>query len=464
MFDVIVACTKNEDSFGIGLNGRLPWRSQEELELFKEKTKNSILIVGRKTCQGLPRLENRTIFCISSDKNLKTSNYRNKVLVFQDVLLALSHANNLSPNTPIFIAGGAQIYTEVFTKHTRLIKTIHISIMKSNYLCDTFFSFKMNDYLLDTHTEYKEFDHYVLKKGFSDEKQYLELLKDILTTKERTSRNGVVKSSFSKTLLFDLRNGFPLLTTKRMFWRGIVEELLFFIRGDTDSKILENKGINIWKGNTSRKFLDSNNKTSYTEGDMGPMYGYQWRRFNAQYDGIKDSDPDFDSNRSLVKHHGIDQLELLINDIKNDPNSRRLLLTCYNPEQAKQGVLYPCHSIVIQFYVEDSYLDMFCYNRSSDLFLGLPFNIASSSLLLTLIANVCNLTPRYFHLSLGDVHIYKEHYKAVEQQIDRICYSFPSLFIDKELNNVQDLEQLTVDDIILDDYKSHTTIVAPMIP
>jgi thymidylate synthase len=281
------------------------------------------------------------------------------------------------------------------------------------------------------------------------EKQYLDLVKKVLEQPTRSTRNGTTKSLFFSSMSFDLTKGFPLLTTKKMFFRGIVEELLFFLSGQTNSKLLEEKNVNIWKGNTSREFLDHNNMSSRKEGMLGPLYGYQWRSFNALYNeetGLpqKISENDIDTN-------GIDQLLFVINTIQKDPNSRRILMTTYNPEQAPQGVLYPCHSIINQFYVRDGYLDMFCYNRSQDLFLGTPFNIASSALLLSIIANLTDLKPGFLHMSLGDVHIYEEHFKEALEQSERVPYDFPNLTIPYKLN----LETISYKDFVLEKYNFH---------
>ena len=174
------------------------------------------------------------------------------------------------------------------------------------------------------------------------------------------------------------------------------------------------------------------------------MYGYQWRKFNAKYK----------SNET-----GIDQLENVINTIKTDPKSRRILMTDFNPLQVSEGVLYPCHSIIIQFFVEDGFLDMYCFNRSSDLFLGLPFNIASSSLLLTIIAKLTQLTPRFFNLSLGDCHIYESHIDNVKEQIQRLPYKFPII----KIEDFSKVEELTYEHIHLSEYNFHPTIKAQMV-
>ena len=182
------------------------------------------------------------------------------------------------------------------------------------------------------------------------------------------TRNAKTYSIFDNSITFDMKDGFPLLTTKRMFWKGIVEELLFFIRGDTNSKHLEDKGVRIWQGNTTQEFID-NIGLPYQEGDMGPMYGFMWRHFGADYTGCNTD----------YTNQGFDQLSKIVEEIKTNPHSRRILMSDFDPSRAHQGVLYPCHSLVLQFYVRDGkFLDVKMYQRSVDSFLGEPFNIAST--------------------------------------------------------------------------------------
>ena len=449
MFDVILATTK---SGGIGLNGRMAWRCSEELKIFRTKTDGGILIVGRKTAQSLPKLENRTILCITNNKTLRTSSYKNRVDAFTSFEDALNHA--CLSGKKIFVAGGAQLYNLVFTDYKNRIDRVHISVMNKDYLTDINVQFDQTDFLIEEKYVGDAFTHRVFTPGTTSESQYLNLLKDVQKNGVlRDCRNGETLAKFTEHLKFDLRKGFPLLTTKKMFWKGIVEELLFFIRGDTDSSILEEKGIKIWSGNTSREFLDSNGFVDRKAGVMGPMYGYQFRNFGAEYDE-KTAGP---------VEPGVDQLREVIDQIRDCPHSRRHLMVDYNPAQAKQGVLYPCHSLVLQFFVDREYLDVFCYNRSSDLFLGLPFNIASSSLLLKIIADVTELTPRFLNLTLGDAHIYKEHFDAVAKQVDRTCYALPTMKIEKDLFSVEDIEFLKLEDFVLEDYNCHPGIKAQMV-
>jgi thymidylate synthase len=457
MFDIILAVTNiSRGIYGVGKERKLPWNSSEELNLFRIKTDNSVLIMGRKTVETLPELKGRTIVCLSESSigQCVLDGYSNKVIVCKslDEALRLSIVNEKK----VFIAGGGKLYEEVLTNWYNLINTVHISIMKEKFDCDTFINFDITKFTIKVKEEYKEFVHYMLEYKSSGESKYLKLLEEVYFNGCVTcGRNGKTKSLFGKTLEFDMRDGFPLLTTKNMFFRGIVEELLFFIRGNTDTKILEDKNINIWKGNTNREFLDSIGKTTRRPGVMGQMYGYQWRYFNAEYDE--------ETAKPILNSKGLDQLSNVIKKLRTDPHSRRILLTGFNPLQLDDGVLAPCHSIIIQFYVNEGYLDMFCFNRSSDLFHGLPFNIASSSLLLILISKITNLVPRKFILSLGDCHIYEEHYSVVYAQLSRIPFKFPKIEINKELKELEDIENLEYCNFILNDYKAYPTLKAKMI-
>lgn len=450
MINVILAV---DTRGGIGKTGNLPWHIPGELKIFKEKTMNSILIGGRKTIESLPYLSDRTIFCISNMfKTLKSE--KNVVCMFNSINDAIKYAINCEKK--IFIIGGGEIYKEIFKKYKEKI-SLHISFIKTEYDCDTYFDLDfLKEFYISKKDEFDMFMHCEMTYYKYGENQYIDLLKDVLQNGERRiGRNGEVISDFCKHLKFDLRNGFPLLTTKKMFLKGIIEELLFFIRGETDSKLLEAKGINIWKGNTTREFLDANGFKNRKEGEMGPMYGSIWRNFNQL------AEDELNDNNSSIKF-GIDQLQNVINEIRNNPTSRRILLTTYNPSQVHLGVLYPCHSITIQFYIQNEFIDMFCYNRSSDLFLGLPFNIASTSLLLFIIAKITKLTPRYVNISLGDVHIYGNHEKAVQEQIMRIPFVFPTIEL-PEIKELEDIEKASWTDFKLENYSFHPSIKAEMV-
>ena len=300
---------------------------------------------------------------------------------------------------------------------------------------------------------------------------YLELLNKIINEGEyRKTRNAYTKSLFGETIKFNMRNDvFPLITTRKGFLRGIFEELSFFFKGETDSKILEEKGVNIWKGNTTRDFLDSRGLYEYREGLMGPMYGFQWRHFNSTY------------NPRDVKEYGadgFDQIEYILNEIISNPKSRRLLMTTFNPDPkvTKNSVLYPCHGIKSQFYIEETkiegkikrYVSLVYDIRSSDVFLGLFFNIASSALMLKLFCATLTLRVKdgsvyeadKLIINIGDAHIYEQHFDQVKKQLERIPRAFPKLYIKEN----KELIDYKYEDLELEGYKPHPGIKAPMIP
>ena len=283
------------------------------------------------------------------------------------------------------------------------------------------------------------------------EYQYINLIKHILENGiSKDDRTGVgTLSVFSYNMKFDLRESFPLLTTKKVYWKGVVEELLWFISGSTNANILKEKGIRIWDGNTSREFLDSRGLTHYSEGDIGPGYGFQWRHYGAEYTNMY---ADYTGK-------GIDQLQDVIHKIKNTPNDRRIIMTAWNPSDLDKMALPPCHMFV-QFWVntEKKELHSQMYQRSCDVGLGVPFNIASYALLTCIIAKICGLTAGDFHYCMGDTHIYKNHIEAMKLQVERVPYDFPKI----NIKNIVDIDKIVFEDIELIDYKSHNNIKMDM--
>ncbi|KAL3104793.1 hypothetical protein niasHT_023992 [Heterodera trifolii] len=257
------------------------------------------------------------------------------------------------------------------------------------------------------------------KEVNSDEMNYLRQVGEILSRGTvRTDRTGTgTISMFGMQTRYSLRGGtIPLLTTKKVFWKGIVEELLWFIRGETNAKTLSSRGVKIWDANGSRAFLDSAGFTDREEGDLGPVYGFQWRHFGAEYRG---TDADYTGK-------GTDQLAELIQDIRTDPNSRRHILCAWNVTDIPQMALPPCHTLC-QFYVSDGELSCQLYQRSGDMGLGVPFNIASYSLLTQMIAHVTGLKGGEFVHTLGDAHIYLNHVESLKEQMDRTPKPFPRI-------------------------------------
>ncbi|PAV71627.1 hypothetical protein WR25_11915 [Diploscapter pachys] len=284
-----------------------------------------------------------------------------------------------------------------------------------------------------------------------DETNYLVQIKEILEKgKERTDRTGVgTISIFGMQARYDLRNNkIPLLTTKRVYWKGILEELLWFIRGCTDATQLSKKNVKIWDANGSREFLDKNGFKDRREGDLGPVYGFQWRHFGAKYRG-----PDAD-----YSGEGVDQLADVISLIKNDPSSRRIILSAWNPSDLNEMVLPPCHTLC-QFYVENGELSCQLYQRSGDMGLGVPFNIASYALFTHMIAHVCGLKAGDLVHTLGDAHIYKNHIDALKSQLTRIPSAFPTI---EFKGNISSIDDFTSECIVLHDYKPQDTIKMDM--
>ena len=303
-----------------------------------------------------------------------------------------------------------------------------------------------------------------MTKKIGAEQQYLNLLEDILKNgkfKDDRTKTGT-KSLFGRQLRYDLSEGFPLLTTKKVFLKGIIYELLWFLRGESNIKYLVDNGVHIWdewpykyykQKNKGKKILTQeeyvekvkkDKKFAKKWADLGPVYGVQWRHWKRQ--GKKE----------------VDQIKTVIEDIKKTPFSRRLIVTAWNPGEiddiVKREGLPPCHTL-FQFYVNDGKLSVQLYQRSADSFLGVPFNIASYALLLMMIAQVTNLKPGEFIHTFGDVHIYSNHIKQVKEQLKRKPKKLPRIKINPK---VKDISKFRFEDFILEDYDPYPPIKAPV--
>ncbi|XP_017770668.1 PREDICTED: thymidylate synthase isoform X2 [Nicrophorus vespilloides] len=284
-----------------------------------------------------------------------------------------------------------------------------------------------------------------------EEYQYLDHIKRILDVGvQRGDRTGVgTYGIFGAQMRYSLRdNIFPLLTTKRVFWKGVVEELLWFIRGSTNAKELQDRKIHIWDANSTRDFLDSVGLNSREEGDLGPIYGFQWRHYGAKYEGM----------HADYTNKGIDQLHNVIQTIKNRPNDRRIIMCAWNPIDIPQMALPPCHCLV-QFYVANGELSCLLYQRSADMGLGVPFNIASYALLTYMMAHITGLKPGEFIHTLGDSHVYMNHKEALQEQLERTPRPFPKLHIKRTVTSIDDFK---FDDFELSGYNPYPKISMPM--
>jgi thymidylate synthase len=295
-----------------------------------------------------------------------------------------------------------------------------------------------------------------IKKFEHEEYQYLNILQHILENGFwEEGRNGKTKSIFGHSMRFSLKDGkIPILTTKKTAWKTCLKELLWFIRGETNNKILKEQGVHIWDANGSREFLDSRGLFNYEEDELGPIYGRQWRQFNKPFFSKSQED--------VTKEEGIDQLQQIIDALK-DPNqrtSRRLIMTAWNPCQLHQMALPPCH-ILCQFNVHDgNKLSCMMVQRSCDFFLGSCLNIASYSFLTHLIAKHCGLQAYEFVYFMGNVHLYENAIDAAKLQITREPFEFPTLSIKQVRENINDYQ---VEDFEIHNYKHHEAIKVAMI-
>ena len=261
-------------------------------------------------------------------------------------------------------------------------------------------------------------------------KQYLELLKYVMDNGvDKTDRTGIgTRSVFGCQTRYNLNDGFPLVTTKKCHLRSIIHELLWFLKGDTNIKYLKNNNVSIWD-----EWADEN-------GDLGPVYGKQWRHWQAPDGRV------------------IDQIANVVEQIKKNPNSRRLIVSAWNPADVDKMALPPCHTL-FQFYVSNGKLSCQLYQRSADLFLGVPFNISSYSLLTMMIAQVCGLGVGDFVHTTGDTHIYSNHFEQVKLQLSREPFALPTMKINKSVKNIFDFH---FDDFELQNYQCHPAIKAPV--
>ena len=277
-----------------------------------------------------------------------------------------------------------------------------------------------------------------------NEQAYLDLLQHVMTNgTEKGDRTGTgTLSHFGAQLRFDLADGFPLLTTKKVHFKSIVYELFWFLSGSTHVDYLQENGVRIWNEWAT---ADQTARFNRPAGDLGPIYGHQWRNYGA----TKREDGSYDND-------GVDQITDVIEQIKTNPNSRRLIVSGWNPKEAEQVALPPCHTL-FQFFVADNKLSCQLYQRSADLFLGVPFNIASYALLTHMVAQVCGLEVGEFVWTGGDCHIYQNHREQVELQLTRSLYELPTLTLNPD---IKDIFAFTFDDISVEGYESHPAIKA----
>ncbi|KAG0568729.1 hypothetical protein KC19_6G041600 [Ceratodon purpureus] len=482
-FQIVVAATQK---MGIGKQGQLPWKLPTDMKFFKTVTsstsassKKNAVIMGRVTWESIPEkfrpLPGR-LNVILTRSGIKSTPEGVVVSESLEAAMALLESPPYSSEVEtVFVIGGGQVYKEALA--SPLCKVIHLTEVETDVDCDTYMPavdsdifriwaasipvmenglrFSFVTYVRSENGTKSSVDAAVsvLPKSVleaHDEYHYLRLIDDIIKTgavKGDRTGTGTI-SKFGCQMRFNLRKSFPLLTTKRVFWRGVVEELLWFINGSTNAKVLHDKGINIWDGNGSREYLDKIGLKEREVGDLGPVYGFQWRHFGAKY---VDMHTDYTGQ-------GFDQLKDVIHKIKTDPNDRRILLSAWNPADLKLMALPPCHMFA-QFYVANGELSCQMYQRSCDMGLGVPFNIASYALLTCILAHVCDLVPGDFIHVLGDAHVYKNHVEPLQEQLKNIPKPFPTLRI-KTAN--RDIDSFSASDFELINYDAHKKISMKM--
>lgn len=453
----------------VGLNGALgskdslPYHYQEILNYIVSQTKDCNVIVGRKTFEILPLfnngcifhvITNETILALTSNAVIQNKHYR----LYRTFEKAIADTSR-----PIVIIGGVKLINYVLRNYK---SDILIDMIELNYKfsADFYFNQNIDDFVilkkseLELNTKLEPENNvqifntnlsfrgeiYKMKHTCNGESNFKTLINDLLLNgnKRLLPNKESVISSFGHTLKLDLRNGFPLLTTRRILFKNIVGELLFFFRGATDTKQLERDDINIWKKYTSREYLDDIGMSYRKEGNIGPLYGYNWRNYGSPYN----------EKTGTAKSHGIDQLAYVVNLLKFARSSQDIFLTSFNPEQMTQAVVIPSHSIIIQFYSCEDYLDCQVYIRSVDIFNELPRDIARTALLLMIIAKISQHVPRFLTLSLGDVFTFTENESKLRQLLDNKCFAFSKLTF-PNIKTLSDAEQLTINDFKLENYQ-----------
>lgn len=474
-FSLISAVTTD---FGIGIKNGLPWRHLPvDMRWFKNTTMNQTVIMGRNTWEsiGSSALPYRHNIVISRAIPDTTISHDNNTVFCNNLESALQQVR-----TPkAYVIGGSKLYdTAIIHPNCESLLITHVG---KNLAVDTFFpninqaSFKIkkihnqttskiihhnsDDGDQTTPIEIIEYEKITSDttisplSTFANETGYLSALKEIIGRgEERYDRTGVgTKALFGLNFRYDLELGYPLLTTKRMFVNGIIHELLWFLRGETDVKILQKNGVHIWDGNSSRSFLDKIGQYNRKELDIGPSYGFQFRHAGAPYVSA-------DTDYSNV---GFDQVNYVLNELRYNPYGRRAIINLWSPLQLSEMALPPC-LFQYQFWVSgnNKYLNCSIYQRSGDMGLGVPFNIASASLMMHIFAKLTNLKPKTLVHTIGDAHIYLNHIEPLQRQIARQPRPFPLLQIsDRAQWRPEDFEAT---DIKISGYYPYTGIKMDM--
>jgi thymidylate synthase len=447
-------------------------------------TQNSIVVLATHTHELIDYIEPKQTIVVTNDYNL-INNGGDESLFFEtidatkDIIITCIYNNY-----KVFIIG-----TDLYGHFIDSYDVMHLTLSDKTYVHDgtinnnsynsynCFFKPPSFKYSLTSFTEkyyidlpqeqedgtttkthnyrtltYQKTCNYILDKYHCDttyKSLAMKILNEGINKTDRTGTGTV--SSFGNMIEFDISQYVPVLTTKKVFWKSVIKELLWFLRGDTDSNILSEQGVKIWEGNSSKAAQKKVGLGHLREGDCGANYSFQWRHFGAEY---KTCDHDYTGI-------GIDQIAYIENLLKTDKHSRRIFLSAWNPADLNNTVLPPCH-VSYQFYV-DNHDNLSChvYLRSNDFFLGNCYNTFSAAVLTYILAMRCNLKPKKLILSIGDTHIYNDHIEQIKQQLKRPSYSMPKLSLDETIKT-KDWKDISIDDFELIGYFSHPTIKAHM--
>jgi len=498
----LISCVVNyNNKLAIGRNNGLLFRIKDDLKNFQNITSHilyqgskidkNVILMGRKTWFSIPRnkrpLKGRINLVLTNDRDLhKLSPYPNvfnrKNFDKNVYFLTFNQFKDFyeRTNANVFVIGGGEVYnkflnmSDIFMKPKKVYLTeIYDYKFAKGMEPDVFMDHLGEHYKLigvsnkkmdmGYNISFRYLEYRYVPNYKSEEDGYKEMLKDVLYNGiERVDRTGVgTISKFGYQYRVDISHHIPLLTTKKVPWKHCIEELLWFMRGDTDARILQSKGVKIWDGNTSREFLDARGLNNYREGILGAGYGWQMRFFGGKYSqAFADT-----SKVDITKVGGFDQVGYVLDLLQNDPFSRRILMSYWNPPDFDKTSLVPCHYSV-QFYVEEDekcqrYLSCHFTMRSNDLFLGHPFNIFSYAVMTYILAAKSNMKPKELVFTGGDIHIYKNHIEQVNEQLGRANRPLPKLILSPSVK-YKDFKDITIEDFDLVGYYPHGIIKAPM--
>lgn len=506
----IIAAAVGGQGGGIGYQGKIPWNIPQEMRFFRERTQNCAIIMGRSTWESLPKrpLPNRlNVILTSKPKSVKDNANQNQHIITAPTLDdALTKIRQHPKYRYTYVIGGEDVYREAILHD--LCDSIELSNISAELLKDNAMAAKI---LYDTEFITQRFDRFfphipitfdmvsstpttfgafeIWEKtidSFSQEREYINVIQRVRQDGELVfaDRTGVgTLQSFGVSVRFSLNNDrIPVVTSKHVHWKSVAEEILQFARGDIDARKLEAKGVKIWKGHTSRQHLNSIGGTEIEEGSMWKAYGWQWRHWGLPYLGINANYPEIkkalvlpdvvpqklEMIRKYPQLRGVafhDQLANVIHLLKTNPSSRRIVLSAWNVSDLHQMCLPPCHMLYV-FNVSHGRLNCQMTQRSWDLFLGAPFNIAGTALLVRLICATTGLEPGEIKIDAANAHIYLNHIEQVDELIERAnsleFFRFPVLEINKPLHSLDDWNSLSADNLILRNYRSHPPIKAPM--